>query len=142
MTSRHVRQRYINPGRLGVSAATMGDPVTSTAFDTTGYNQISIDVDYTYGSASALTIYLEVADHFDYSTNGASSATWRRLQTGSISSGTVTVSNAIYSNAVSDDENFQLQLPINNVGMARLVFDGTSDDATDIITAAVHLGNV
>lgn len=130
-------QVEINPVELGVNAQSVNAAVTSSSFDVTGFNQLVVEIDYTYSAGTALTLYIETTDSL------AGTPTWRRLQTQSISSGTSTLSNLLYSKTVSAaDQNYSLEKPILHSGM-RLVFAMTgAPDASDVVTARVRLGVV
>jgi hypothetical protein len=134
MASRHKLTRYIAPDVTGLSGATLAAERTSNNLSTAGFDQLTIFIDYTYSAASAVTMTLEASDD-----NGS---TWYRTQTGSISSGTVTLSSQTFTKSTgSADQTFVVNQAIN-YDMMRIKVAGTSGDTGDLVTVSVRLGSL
>ena len=131
-----IRQDNISPAELGVDAATIlaAAPVTSSTFDASGFNQITIEcyLDFTAATDIRCSIYIR-----ELTTDS-----WKPLQ--SVEGVGAGVYNSypyvLIQPIAAADESWAWNLPIN-AKLVRLVFTSTAG-TTDTITARVRLGVV
>lgn len=133
-TKAFVRTHRIGAAQLGVNGETLDTDATSSAFAFDGFNQLKIRCTRVNNSGTATTFYFQTSED--------GGTTWDRRMSGSVSSGTETLSPHLASAAIAT-LTFDYYLPI--IGMPgdlmRVVFPNTSD-AADTITASVTLGVV
>jgi len=140
-TASFARQQLLNARELNLSAQTLDSAVTSYRFSCEGYNQATVEFDYTYGAGTSLIVSAEVTSEFS-GTPAADTSTWRRIPSISWSSGTGTLSDAAWTDTGTASDAYVINIPLNYFGM-RLVWScGGSPTTSDLITAIVRLGVV
>lgn len=127
------RQEELHAAVLGLNGVLLSASTNSNAFRADGYNQITIEVQVTWGAATAVTFFLAT------SVDGTN---WGRIQSGSISAGVETLSDRQWSKAVSASKNYTVNVPVNYTYMRIESLTGTGSPTTDTAKLFVRLGNV
>jgi hypothetical protein len=127
----HVYQKFINAAALNLNGVAIAAAKTSDAFDVEGFNQMTIAVVHTYNAATTISLYLT------YSEDGTNYCRMKTID--SIAAGTITISDATYSDATGGAaDNFYLDIPINYKYMKITIScDGAG---TDTAVVTVRLG--
>jgi hypothetical protein len=92
-------------------------------------SQLCLEISHTNSAATDVQFYLE---------GSHDKTTWHREQGASLSSGTYTLSDISYVKAVSADDQWLVNIPVNYDAI-RLVFSGTSAAAADTVTVVARL---
>lgn len=110
--------RQLSAADLGLSLADLDAEKTSVTLPCQGANMLSMSVKYTRGaSGAATTVSVEVDESMDGGT------TWNIIQAGAVSSGVITLTDAIYRKAVTASYNWPIHV---QVGMPLLRIRVTS----------------
>lgn len=103
----------------------------STVFVAQNYNTLTLEIEHTNSSATAVTLFIE---------STRDNSAFYRAQSQALSSGTSTLSDLTYSKAVSGDDQWQINTPIN-ARWLRVTVLGTGADGNDKATVYARLGN-
>lgn len=124
------RQEVYDPVQLGLSAKVLTATTNSNAFGVAGFNQLTIDIEHTYGAATAITFYLEE--------RRAGAAVWCRKQViVSISAAGVetTADGQISVTNRATSAGYSLDFRINCAGEMRIAsLTGTAANSSDLAT--------
>ena len=132
---RFVRTRYIPPATLGLNAQQLGAERTSSSFDATGANSLSLRVSYARNAGTGnLDLKLDI---FDTAIND-----WIPMNAASIASGVATMDEFIIRKATGDASiKYEARLTDLHFGLMRIrVQNPTSATTSDTITIAAEIG--
>ena len=103
-----------------------------TSIDCTAHNQVSLYVTYTRAAGTGIQFNIEVSDD---------GSTWYKVQAAALSSGTLTMSDVLYSKVSSSTVNFVVNFETNaaNFRLANVVATG-SPTSSDTATVSAILG--
>ena len=127
---KYLRQTDISAGLLGLSAITGSSETTSSTFDVSGYNELTLTAALTWVAASKITIVPE------YSNDAGT--TWCRLASESVAAGVSTLTQFQWERAVTASENYSVSLGLN-YKLMRLKVTMTGG-TTDALTITAKLG--
>lgn len=120
-----------SPAYIGMSGVTIASAKTSSSFGTNEYNQLTLDLKFTFAACTAITWFLE------HSPDGE--VTWYRLQTGSILAGVDTQSDHQWSKATGSASGaWSFNIPINYKTMRIKSMTGTAA-TTDVVSVTARL---
>jgi hypothetical protein len=103
-----------------------------TSIDCANHNQVSLYVTYTRAAGTGIQFNIEVSDD---------GSTWYKVQAAALSSGTLTMSDVLYSKVSSSTVNFVVNFETNaaNFRLANVVATG-SPTSSDTATVSAILG--
>ena len=103
-----------------------------TSIDCTAHNQVSLYVTYTRAAGTGIQFNIEISDD---------GSTWYKVQAAALSSGTLTMSDVLYSKVSSSTVNFVVNFETNaaNFRLANVVATG-SPTSSDTATVSAILG--
>jgi len=129
--ARYARSFPLLPAELGLNGVVLSAERTSNTFSGEGYNQLTLDVRFTYAAATAVQVSV---DHSEDATN------WHQYQSISTSAGTGTTTPFTWEQAIAAaSENWALERPINSPGFLRIRLNSTGG-TTDSAIVRVKLG--
>ena len=131
----HFNQRFISALDLGLSDVTLAAERTSNAVNTAGYSQLTIFVNFSTRSA-ADNIKVEIDEDFD---EAAANYAAYLSQTAATAAGVVTLSDAVYTKAVTAAKKFHINVPIN-CKQFKLRLSALNGAAGDICSVNLLLG--
>jgi hypothetical protein len=131
-TKDFTRARRISAHELNLNGVTLDAARTSNVFAPEGMNQLMVNVTRVDNSGTATSFFFEHS--------GDNGTTWRRLTTGSISSGTETLSvhTVTIASSVANYSYYKSFL-VASKDLMRITFNSNSDVA-DIVTVDILLG--
>lgn len=130
----YTNSRTLPPAEVGLNGVTLAAERTSSSIASTGWNQLSVAVNLTARTA-ATTVTVSI----DFSPDAGT--TWYPIQTGATAAGVVTLSDAVYTKAVSAADTFAFNTPIA-YDLLRLRLNGAGGAAGDVASVTVLLGLV
>lgn len=133
MSARFNNTVVYRPDQLNLSGVTLASERTSNTIECDGRDQMTINV-----NLSARTAATAVLVAVDISPDGT---TWYPLQSESISSGTATLSDLVWSKTVSGTDTWSFYYPIAAQKM-RIRISGTGGAAGDVVSVTLRLSNV
>lgn len=130
---KYVRQKQLCARELGLSGLDLTATRTSSTFDCTSYNQLSIDVNLsTQNTVTRVDVYLESSND--------GGTTWFRPQSNAISGGAATMSDLVYRKTVSAADQWLINFPVNYSKCKLVVAVGAgSGTTTDVFSVTLRL---
>ena len=125
----YIRQADISAGLLGLSAITGSSTTTSSSFDVSGYNELTLSCALTWVASSKITIIPEYSDD--------KGTTWHRIMSESVAAGVSTLTQFQWERTVTASENFTVSLGMNYSFMRLKVT--MTDGTTDLLTTKAKL---
>lgn len=134
MSQIYVRARDISAAEFGVNSLALNATSNSNPVDVNSRNQITLEFDYTYSAATAVTFYIE--------TRKDANANWKRIQTKVVTAATSSLTDEHFTKPVTASTGWTLNLPANYGQFRMASITGTSGAAGDLLTVNVRVGTV
>lgn len=130
---KYVRQKDIGARELGLSGLTLESTRTSSTFDCTSYNQLSISMNLSQqNTVTRVDVYLESSND--------GGTTWFRPQSKSISSGAAVLSDLTYRKTVAAADQWLINFPVNYHECRLVVAVGAgTGTSTDVFSTTITL---
>lgn len=126
--SRFVRQRWIQPGVLGIDGATLAAERTSNVIDLNGADRLTLYFDFTRAAYTAISISV------DFSPFNSADYVQYKEQSVSVASGTGTLSDYSFAKTTSTSQKIKISLDKLDAKSAKVRVSATSGGASDLIS--------